>query len=402
MLMADIADILTYLNKNNFKSDDIREIVIEALSPYFLDISAINKFWTTPELLTIFSFLITYGDDENLEADLLEVLNHYRKAFLSDEQTAFSVFDKGFENFSNLENMMSSIKTKNKQTILTSINSIKDLNKDEIFDLFSEIMDYIGKIIDLSITPQTREIWALINIHKNKQLNFEKIMTMKFGVVVQNIIDANTLKNIFLPGSLGIRLSDWRNISYHHDYVINGNSITCSHNDKMFTLTINELSEHLHFIVRSLNILYIARLIISFDNSEKFTKYKNLDSPLNVKLIDRVLESGLRTGLLTQQFRLDEVTRSDDCVTITVFDLSINSISKDKNLARRIHSSQFLFQVWSQYRSKKVEVNYSTLNDGKCFSSSIESEWCERFSNGDISIEELASKVKFTQLIKTF
>ena len=89
-------------------------------------------------------------------------------------------------------------------------------------------------------------------------------------------------------------------------------------------------------------------------------------------------------------------------MTITVFDLSINSISKDENMERRIHSSQFLFQVWSQYRSKKVEVKYSTLNDGKCFSSSIESGWCESFSNGDISIEELASKVKFTKLIKTF
>lgn len=400
--MADIDDILTYLNENNFKSDDIKKNVVQALSPYFLDISAINKFWTTPELLTFFSFLITYGTDKKLHDDLLEVLSHYRKAFLSDEQTAFSIFDKGFENFSNIENMMSSMKTKNKQTILASINSVEDLNKNEIFDLFSEIMDYIGKIIDLSITPQTREIWALISIHKSKQIDFEKIKLMKFGILVQNIIDANTLRNIYLPGPLGIRLSDWRNISYHHDYVINDNSVTCSYKDKQFTLTINELSEHLHFIVRSLNILYIARLVISFDNSEKFVKYKTLNNPLNTNLIDRVLASGLKTSLLTQQFRLEEVTRTEDCVTITVFDLSINSISKDENMERRIQSSQFLFQVWSQYRSKKVEVKYSTLNDGKCFSSSIESGWCESFSNGDISIEELASKVKFTKLIKTF
>lgn len=46
--MADIDDVLTYLNENNFKSDDIKKNVVQALSPYFLDISAINKFWTTP------------------------------------------------------------------------------------------------------------------------------------------------------------------------------------------------------------------------------------------------------------------------------------------------------------------------------------------------------------------
>ena len=393
--MAEIDDILDFFNKSNFRSDDIKEVVTEALLPYFLDSNTISEYWTTPEFLNFFSFLITYGSDINVESDLLEVLSQYRKAFLVDEQASFTVLNNSFTNFSNLENSLSSLKSRNKSSFLAKINSVDTLEKDDIYDLLSEIVDYIGKTIDLSITPYTKELWAMISIHSKKSVDFKKIKEMKFGVVVQNIIDSRNLNFICFPGSLKIKISEWRNMSYHHSYSISDSSINCSFKNLQITLTLEELSQQLHSIVRTLNILYVARLIIYFENINKFYKYKSLNDINQVDLIDRVLESGLRTGLLTQQFKLEKIEKIEDCVTMTILDLTLKDIDEDVDKFRRIHSSQFLLQVWSHYKSDKVQVNYSTINNGVCFSSSIESKWCKQFNEGVITTEELIYKTVF-------
>lgn len=400
--MAEIDDILDFLNKNNFRSDDIKESVIEELLPYFLDSNTIREYWTTPEFLNVFSFLITYGSDINIESDLLEVLSQYRNAFLVDEQNSFKVLNNSFTNFSNLENSLSSLKSRNYSSFLAKINSVDILEKDDIYDLLSEIVDYIGKIIDLAITPYTKELWAMISIRSKKSVDFKKIKEMKFGVVVQNIIDSRNLNFICFPGSLKIKISEWRNMSYHHSYNISYGSINCSFKNLQITLTLEELSQQLHSIVRTLNILYVARLIIYFENINKFYKYKSLNDINQVDLIDRVLQSGLRTGLLSQQFKLEKIEKIEDCVTMTVLDLTLKDIDEDVDKFRRIHSSQFLLQVWSHYKSDKVQVNYSTINNGVCFSSSLESKWCKQFNEGVITTEELVYKIVFKDDSQTF
>lgn len=64
-------------------------------------------------------------------------------------------------------------------------------------------------------------------------------------------------------------MSDWRNIAYHHTYSIdNTGSIKCTYgkeNKNVIVLSMQELENYAHKIIRSANALYIGRCIFLFD-----------------------------------------------------------------------------------------------------------------------------------------
>ncbi len=134
-----------------------------------------------------------------------------------------------------------------------------------------------------------QELYALIYLQQKGYVNYDKIRKQDFGVVVNNILDKGMLQSVLLVEPCGMKLSDWRNIAYHHIYLLDDNGNTnctfgkCNINN--IKISMQELEDYLHKIIRSSNILCIARRIFIFDFIDDIPK----DQPIKKYLFDRQL-----------------------------------------------------------------------------------------------------------------
>lgn len=93
-------------------------------------------------------------------------------------------------------------------------------------------------------------------------VDYEKIKKQDFGVVINNVITKGILQPVLVTEPSGMKLSDWRNIAYPHTYSIdNTGSIKCTYgkeNKNVIVLSMQELENYAHKIIRSANALYIG------------------------------------------------------------------------------------------------------------------------------------------------
>jgi hypothetical protein len=108
-----------------------------------------------------------------------------------------------------------------------------------------------------------------------------------------------------------------------------------------------------------------------------------------------LLNENLRVGLLSQSFLLDIVEISSENASITVIDLLCSNVDNDTDKKRRIHSSQFLYEVWRVYDKARVEVKYSTVQDGVCFISSVDGNVCKKIGSREKELSYLAEHFDF-------
>lgn len=385
--MSKISDMLMDIVEQGYTMDELKKCCLEVLNPFFENELIIEKYWTSAELLSAFEFIIRYHYDEIFKNGLLEVLTCYRQALEKDKALVLDIICGTLFDFSQKENMMFSVR-----------KNVDNINSSNLFEHTMQIMKHIGEILEIGTKHLVSELWAMVKIEEGSMPDYEKIRALDFGIVTQNILDKNRFSQILKIEPISIRLSDWRNIAYHHTYRIIDESIICSYGKKgdSFTIDIQDLEKYTHKIVRSSNILNIVRSIIVFENLESIKKHKDKPSDIsNIYLRDDLLNENLRVGLLSQSFLLDKVEISSENASITVIDLLCSNVDNDTDKKRRIHSSQFLYEVWRVYDKARVEVKYSTVQDGVCFISSVDGNVCKKIGNGEKELSYLAEHFNF-------
>ena len=229
---------------------------------------------------------------------------------------------------------------------------------DDVYDSVISHMTHIGDTLEISVKYIVQELYAMIRLSKGLSVDYGKIRACDFGVIINNILSLGYFTSILKTKPIDIKLSDWRNIAYHHSYIIKADCITCSYGKpiKQFKITINEFLNYCHQIIRSSNILNIAHCIYTFDNIDKLANDKGKDN-CGIFFRKPLLIEQLKISLMSQGYVLDSFIEDKNEVIVTLLDLENNGDINHKELQKRqIHASQFLYNIWCVFKKKLVTV----------------------------------------------
>jgi hypothetical protein len=186
-----------------------------------------------------------------------------------------------------------------------------------------------------------------------------------------------------------MKLSDWRNIAYHHTYLLDDNgNINCTYgrgNINNIKISMQELEGYLHKIIRSSNILNIARCIFIFDFIDDVQKDQSIEK---ISLRQAIKCEQFRIGLLSQEFQLGDILLNEDKVEIDLYDLNVN----EDEVSRIVHCSQLLLNTWNVWKRKLVCINYIANTGSKTCCVYVDGDICKIIYEGKEDITYLANK----------
>lgn len=224
-----------------------------------------------------------------------------------------------------------------------------------------------------------------------------EIDAIDLGNLIIELENIAELKKLFYPKPIEIRISQWRNIAYHHNAIIkNKNLIECTYgkgkNKKSFSATFAEISQTLQNLIYFYNSLKLGREIFLLDNLNELSKARGQDSaPLKIRSENTVL--AFYTAFSKADFKVIELSINNDSAEAIIQDETENKV-KD----RAIYSSQLLYQLWWQFRKKNLKMQYNSLNNEPVLISETTEDVCELIGRGDKPMSYLAEVVKFTFL----
>lgn len=382
-----VDEMLERISKEGYSPDELKEAVISALFPFFDNTEVLNVHAMSSDFLTIFSFIILYHS-EIFSKQLLELLKCYRKAYLKNPNKVKSVILSTANLIGQKENIMCTVKS----------NTPKNISGD-MYEITYSLMKHIGDVLEISAKHEITELYAILEISLDNDKDYEEIKKRKFGVIVQNILDKNYFEDILKNLPNNIKLSDWRNIAYHHEYKFSDDKIICYYGKKRncFEITVDDLYKYTGAIMKSCNIIDIARKIFLLEHADFFSEL-NID---DMVMFERdVMKIGkLRTALLGQGFKLINEKINCEYEEIILEDLELGDLTSDDTRNRRqIHCTQFLFNIWLEFPSKKICIIHTNNSGRKLYSYSIDGEICENISKDLIKFENMFKYVTIEKL----
>lgn len=385
--MGKIIEMISDCYEQGCSTQQLKDMVIGELTPLFYNKDNAEKYWSTAEMLSVFEFIIRYHHDETFMQLLREVLATYRTALECNGEMVIQIICDSLFDFSQKENMMWTVR-----------ENAKQVNSEDYDESVIRYMKHIGDTLEIGTKHIVAELYAIVLIADGQTPDYEKIQRLDFGVNIQNILTKGKFQGILLTNPINIKLSDWRNIAYHHTYrIIDKNTIVCTYGKQQQTFSINfdEMLQYTHQIVMASNILNIARSIFVFDHDKRIADYRGAHTHVPVRFRPSILEENLRTSMMSMEFYLSKVGVNDNTVVADITDLrNDGGLGKDEQVMRHIHASQFLYHLWCTYREQKVCINYHSANGRFVFSCSVEGSVCERIGE-DKELSYMAQFVSF-------
>ena len=385
--MGKIIEMISDCYEQGYSTQQFKDMVISKLTPLFSNKDNAEKYWTTAEMLSVFEFIIRYHYDETFMKLLQEVLATYRTALARDSEMVMQVICSSLFDFSQKENMMWTVR-----------ENVKQVDSDDFDESVIRYMKHIGDTLEIGTKHIIAELYAIVLIADGKTPDYEKIQRLDFGVNIGNILAQEKFQGMLRTDPIDIKLSDWRNIAYHHTYrIIDKDTIACTYGKKQetFSISFNELTQYTHQIVKASNIINIARCIFVFDYDKEIANYQGAQAHMPVRFRPAILEENLRTSMMSMEFYLSKVRVDDTSAVAEITDLRNNgALGKDEQIMRHIHASQFLYHLWNTYEKKKVCIEYYSASGQCIFSCSVDGTVCERIGR-DKELAYMAQFVSF-------
>lgn len=383
--MSKIRSMLATCFSSGCTVEDVKYSVLEALSPYFIHKESLHKFWADAEILSAFEFVVRYQYDGIFQNNLVEVMDLYRTAYKQYPNETLDIIISSFPDLSQKENIM-----------FYKRNNIPDFEGKDSYEILVHTMEFLGNLLEVGVKPIVAELWACTKLLSKGSADYKTIRELKFGTTVQNLIDTHHLTDILRTEPQQLKLSDWRNIAYHHSYQITDESeIQCSYGKNSaftFSMNINELKMYTGQIVRSDNILSIARILFVFDNLETIHDHCNNVSALY--LSKSLEESNMETSFLSQGYRLISIEEDDNTATANFQDmLDTTSMSREEKRERWIHMSQYQMFIWKLTQKSRIVENYFTADEVNEFSCSVSGDVCSAVDSGQKDFTYVASQM---------
>lgn len=353
--------MLEDVSKQGYTPDEIKEAVILFLEPYFQNKSVLVKNAMKSHFLSIFSYMVIYSSDQSFAQGLFGILECYRKAYSINAEQVKNIILATANLMGQKENLMWTVKSNTPNEI-----------SDDIHEATYSYMKHIGDVLEIGTRHEIAELYAIL------ETSFGKIL--------------KTFPN-------DIKLSDWRNIAYHHTYEIQNDKIRCYYGKKgnNFEILLEELREYSVAIIKSCNIIDIARKVFLFDNNEMFSDVN--EDLINVRDREVMRIGQLRTAFLGQGFKLIDIKINDEYEEAIIEDLETSTDSTDEEkLRRRIHCTQFLYNIWVEFPAKRISIIYCEGTERGKFRYSIAGAVCQKISKGLIKFSEMPKYIEIEEL----
>ena len=390
--MSRIDEILNDATGQGYTPDDIKASVILILKDLFENKNKLAQFAMTSDILQIWDFILRYHNESSFMLSVKLILNYYRQAYHENPLAVKKIYKDMFNHFSNRENIMWSI-SKNKM----------DLENTNLYDFTSLCLSRIGSILEVNLKSLLVEFYALLRIAKKRPIELEKIMGFDFGVIVNNILNTYGFESILKISPSNLKVSDWRNIAYHHTYAItNNDNVMCEYGKnekKQFIIDRKQLIYYTHEIVKCTNIFHIVHWIFFFDHFDEIVESCKADNLEHIHMRDEIWKESLRISLLGQGYQLVEFQTSKLLTSTKLFDaLNTGTLNKQFELQRKIHASQFLYNIWSYFPAETLCVYYCDKNGEIKAIFKVSGEVCELIGKGEKELSYLVGKVEFIKV----
>lgn len=389
--MGFIVDkMLEGISKEGYSPEELKATVITFLEPYFENKTLLHQFATDDQILSIFSYIVLYYSDGIFTQSLEEIVDCYRKAYLNNSNQVGDVIISTADIMGQKENLMWTVKSNTPYVV-----------SEDIHEATYSYMKHIGDCLEIGLKYRIYELCAMVEISCNHNIDYGNILNTNFGTAVQRLIDKDKFKKILITEPNGIKISDWRNIAYHHTYDILDPKIICKYGKKgyNFIISLDELRDYAGKIIKACNAIDIARRIFIFDNRKIFEDHLNEDA---VHVHDReVMKIGqLKTSMLSQGFKLVTCQVNQNCIDAHIHDLKrSDSLTDDEKLKREIHYTQFLYNIWVKLPADIVKITYYDSAGSSLYEYSVNYNICQDIVNGK---QEFLNLFRFISIKKLF
>lgn len=373
-----IEEMLMDIAEQGYSPEDIKGAVVKVLQPFFDNSESLERYACESQLLSAFEYFIRYHHESEFENGVKSVLGCYKNVYREHKQEMWNVVISTYSIIAEDDNKMWSVR-----------HSKLDLHNNDMYEKMIQIFQRIGDILEISVKHIIQEIYALVYLQDKGCVDYEKIKKQDFGVVINNIITKGVLQSVLVTEPFGMKLSDWRNIAYHHTYSIdNAGSIKCTYgkeNRNVFVLSMQELESYAHTIIRAANALYIGRCIFLFDYIDNMPQNSEIEI---VNFRQNLCCEQFKIGLLSQEFMLGNIELSEEKVEIDIYELSLT----EEVESRILHCAQLLLNTWYTWKRKEVSINYFAKNGERVCCVSVEGEICKEIIEGRKEKVYLAEK----------
>lgn len=372
---------------------DYEPKIVHYLKVFFSDKDKLKKSISEPRLIRVAEYIKKYESvgDKEFKTDIQLILQIYRDVYnlLGDDILKILIRqDREIVNYNNIWD------TKRNQ-----VKKLKDTS--DKFESFETSMHLIGDLIEGIIKSHFKEIYQLVYFKEKKEMIKEsKIEQAKLGDVndfLLNHCDSN-LKNLFQTlYPIEYKLSNWRNLVQHKNYVIIDQNIELNFVTKSthttHLLSFEETLNYYSQINRTANILQLVRNIFLFDiNNEKNvideTEYKKVINTIpTVK--QTLLIKDLETVLLSINLELKSYDKGEDTILIYVQDQK--EVSEHYFNNNIIYLSSLLYNVWEIFKTDNTIIKYSDVNSLPICTIKTDSAVCEQVQTTN-NINILAEK----------
>ena len=388
--MADkIIDMLQDAIANGYTPSDIKKSVINTLDSYFNDKTVLQEYVTSSEILSVYEYVVKYNHDTDFSATLHRVLSCYRDAYNVNPEYTLELMLSTREDFSQKENMMWTVRQQAPSRL-----------SEDFYDTVMAWFNYIGQSLEIGVKHIIFELYALIRIINGKSVDYEKIRKCEFGMIINNIIQEGYFEDILKTKPVEIKLSDWRNIAYHHTYKIEKSAIICTYGKQRlsFKIHLEQLLQYTHQIIRASNLLNIGRCIYVFDNLSKIRNHSNVKYG-SIEFRKDMLINQLKISLSSQGFYLERIEEDAFQMNAVLYDMKNNGmLSKSEEKERKIHSSQFAYNFWIVFLKNKISIEYCDWQGKELFISSINGDVCKKIKEGKEELSYLAKHIELKKI----
>lgn len=381
LIKFDRSNPIPFLYEEGLTYSQVKEFVIVLFKPYFKNHDFFEKNPIDLYLDTWVNFF-SFRTKEQFKFTE-QIIEFYNRGLSIDEvYTLNTTIEYGNEFAEGLSKFWTFLNSEKKQSDFF-----------EIEDYHNYLLQSIGLVIEGASKPLLKELYQLNKFISGNPVTKSTMSSYDLGVLI-DYLEQTSFRDLFRPKPINLKVSQLRNISYHHNANLQKDgTIKCNYgkgaNRTDFETTLPDLELTLQNVLYYYNAIKLARDIFLWDNYEKIKPLRAHQTE-NPKLRQEGMAAAMYFAISREQFRIVSLKTDDKNAYLVVQDTLSGS-----EKARAIHSSQFLYNLWWYTDKENLKVEYKNKDGKTRLNSSTTSNICERIGKGEKKLAFMAEFVIF-------
>lgn len=372
---------------------DISAKIKNEFNDFFSSKSSLDRY-ANDYLISDWVNYLKYSGRTTMKQDIIEIIEMFNKAKEKNDNKTFEMLAM---------HMKDAVQVGDKYWSFVFLE--KDRNELKFYEYVTVAFESINSISETAIKCFLTLIVAINRIKRNKSVEYEKIVNMKFGSMVNELVQTSNLGRILSDCGYGVSVSQWRNIACHKNYCINGEKIVCNygtHLENEVTLNKEELLSVNIYIAKIARILNFAVKFFTYDNNTQIAiKYETLRDEVVAR--GEINQPGRdETWLLIFVSKLvaNGFEPIDIEIDVNHITLKIKELTNLDYKWRVAQTPKIIYNMWNYSNIKEgvLEVIYSTKEGIPYLNTVADCKDCALVDKGKEDFEYLINNCKFMKI----